>query len=186
MDRANCLLSSLPAGPAAQLRAAFRAAYVPQAAVIVEQGGPSEDEILLLAGLAAAHISDPDGRRICTGLFAAPCIVTPHIARTQDGISHVTIEMLAPGAVARLPASRLQDLMVADADIRAWGNAALHAELVARSAREWALAALPAKERLIWFRQAHPGAEGQFPHHLIAAYLGMTPVTLSRLRKAAG
>ncbi len=182
MQELQPLIASLPPNAAAILDQQLRRKAVSQGETLVDQGDPAKDEILLLCGTAAAHISDPDGRQVCTALYAGPQIVTPQIARAKDGRSLVTIEVLTAGTIARIDADVLQDQMVADPDIRAWGNAALHRELVARGARDWALAALPAKDRLAWFRQDYPRAEARFPHHLIAAFLGMTPVTLSRAR----
>ena len=75
--------------------------------------------------------------------------------------------------------------MLRDGNVRNWANGIMRAEIPRRAQREWALGALPAAERLVWFRKAHPNHEALFPHTFIASYLGMTPVTLSRLRKAA-
>lgn len=46
------------------------------------------------------------------------------------------------------------------------------------------MAALPAAERPALVREAMPGLEQSVAHRLIAGYLGVTPVTLSRLRRA--
>lgn len=184
MHRATPLLSGLPEDAAKMLRKAFRTENLRKGARVVEQGGPAQDELILLSGVLVAHISDPDGRRVCTGLFAAPQVIMPYICRAADGVSRMTMEMLCDGAIARLNADKLQAMMVADPAIRAWGNGVLQNDLLSRAAREWALAALPAKERLDWFRAQYPAAEETFPHHWVAAYLGMTPVTFSRARNA--
>lgn len=60
------------------------------------------------------------------------------------------------------------------------------AELVRRADGEWALAALPAIERLLRLRREQPGLEDAVAHHHIASYLGVTPVPLSRLRAQLG
>ncbi len=184
MTEAVPFMNDLPAQAAARLRDILHSSVVRRGDVLVDQGDPAPDELLLQSGFAVAQIIDQEGRHTCTGLYAGPQIITPQIARAMNGVSMVTIEMLSDGVVARINADALQALMVADADVRDWGNAALRADLIARVAREWTLAALPAIERLAWLRQTYPQAEAQFPHHLIAGFLGMTPVTFSRVRRA--
>ena len=39
-----------------------------------------------------------------------------------------------------------------------------------------------ARERYVWFLKAYPGVIDLIPHRYIASYLGMTPITLSRVR----
>ncbi|HWJ95323.1 MAG TPA: hypothetical protein VNT33_11400, partial [Telluria sp.] len=66
--------------------------------------------------------------------------------------------------------------------IQRWGDAVLRAELVRRADREWSLAALPARERLLELRRRRPDLEQLVPHRHIASYLGISAVSLSRLR----
>ena len=40
-----------------------------------------------------------------------------------------------------------------------------------------------ARDRYLWFLEAYPGVIDLIPHHYIASYLGMTQVTLSRVRR---
>ena len=65
-----------------------------------------------------------------------------------------------------------------------WGDAVMRSELTRRMRREIALATFTAKQRLEGFRTDYPELEDQISHSMIASYLGMTPVTLSRLRNS--
>lgn len=73
--------------------------------------------------------------------------------------------------------------MVVNLEIRAWGNEVLKHELALKVKREIQLASLNAKGRLLKFREQFPLLENLVPHPAIASYLGITNVSLSRLRK---
>ena len=139
-------------------------------------------EFILLKGCLASSICDQDGKEICLGLYVRPCVVTPNIARTRKGVSLVSIVAMTDCALARIDSEVLSNWMISAEPVRNWANAILREELSRKVDREWCLAALSGAERLFWFRQAYPGYEDIFPHRLIASYLGVTPVTLSRLR----
>ena len=78
----------------------------------------------------------------------------------------------------------LTELMLTSEPIREWANGILQQELASKADREWCLSALGGADRLAWFRKGFPHHEGLFSHYLIASFLGITPVTLSRLRGA--
>ena len=146
------------------------------------QGESDENEYFLLSGRARSVVTDAEGTEVNLNLYAAPTVITPNIARTSGGSSLVDIEVLEDAVVATLPAAQLMKLMVKSGSIREWGNNLMREELTRKVGREWCLAALGARQRLEWFRKVHPGYEELFAHFHIASYLGITPVTLSRVR----
>lgn len=167
---------------ATRLALSWTPKLVKKGACIVQQGEQETRELIILEGCAASRIYDPDGRAVCVGLFVGTCIVTPNIARSRNGKSLVSVEAVTDTLVAQMDSNRLTDLMIASEPVRDWANGVLREELGRKADREWCLAALGGAERLAWFRERYPGYEEVFIHSLIASFLGMTPVTLSRLR----
>lgn len=172
----------LDAQQVSRMAAGFQTRRVRRHELLAAQGQPSTWEIALLSGRAICLARDADGGETCLGLFRAPCILPPNIARNRDGLALADIEMMTDGTIARIDEDALVALMLEDAEIREWANAIMRAELNRKVRREWALAVLPAAQRLKWFRDDFEGFEDCFPHRHIASFLGVTPVTLSRVR----
>ena len=187
MDLLNFFTSSpnaLGKDSARQLAATWRVEYVEKGRRIATQGEPDLMEHIILDGRATSLITDPEGRAVCVGFHAGPCVVAPNIARTRNATSLVSIDVIADALVAQMDSRVLTELMLASEPIREWANGILQQELARKADREWCLAALGGADRLTWFREDFPHHEGQFGHYLIASFLGVTPVTLSRLRSA--
>ena len=159
-----------------ELSEAFTLYSVTSGASLSCQGEVDEMEYLLLSGRARSIVRDADGREVTLGLFDGPMILPPNMARTSKGLSLVDIEMLDDVIVAKLSTRKLMEKMVQSTEIRDWGNQVMQNELTAKVEREWCLAALPARERLDWFRMNYVGFETRFSHAFIASFLGMTPV----------
>ena len=149
---------------------------------MVRQEDPHVDEIIVLDGHLVSTISSPDGKEVCVGFYEGPSVVTPNIARTRAGQSLVSITATTEARIARMNSDTLTGLMISSEPIRNWANGALREALSQKADREWCLAALGGADRLTWFRETYPGFEDTFNHSLIASFLGVTPVTLSRLR----
>ncbi|UYV36173.1 Crp/Fnr family transcriptional regulator [Rhodobacteraceae bacterium D3-12] len=151
-------------------------------AQLTQQEHSQTDEFILLQGCLASSICDQDGKEVCVGFYVGPCVITPNIARTRNGLSLVSIVALTDTRLARIESDELSDRMIASEPVRNWANGILRDALSRKVDREWCLAALGGAERLAWFRKEFPGYEDIFPHTLIASFLGVTPVTMSRLR----
>jgi len=160
----------------------WRSKRLNKGARLAHQEHPESGEFILLDGCLASSICDQDGKEVCVGLYVGPCVVTPNIARTRGGVSLVSIQATKEASFCWIDTDRLTNLMIESEPIRNWANGVLRDALSEKAEREWCLAALGGADRLNWFREAFPSYEDIFTHSLIASFLGITPVTLSRLR----
>lgn len=183
-ERDRRLFGDLTAADARALAGAFVAKVLPKADFLTRQGEPDAMEYILLSGKVVSLIGDADGREVCVGFYVGPCVIAPNLARAADGRSLVNLRLESDGQVASVSTATLLKLMRGSSAIEEWANAVLRAELERKTSREWSLAALKAKERLEWFRSHYPDHETLFTHTQISSFLGMTPVTLSRLRNS--
>jgi CRP-like cAMP-binding protein len=150
--------------------------------LVITVGEREPHEYFVLSGILKTFVGDAEGREATLAFHVGPCTLMPSITRVADGCSRVNCIAMTPTRVASFPSDTLMQCMVASPSIQRWGDTVLQAELVRRADREWALAALSAAERLLLFRREHAGLEEAIAHHHIASYLGITPVTLSRVR----
>jgi CRP-like cAMP-binding protein len=150
--------------------------------LVISAGERGAREYFVLSGILKTFVGDAQGREATLAFHVGPCVLTPSIARVADQCSRVSCVAMTKARVAGFPSDTLVECMVASPGVQRWGDAVLRAELVRRADREWALAALPAAERLLQFRRDYPGLEDRIAHHHIASYLGITPVTMSRVR----
>jgi CRP-like cAMP-binding protein len=176
--------SALDKETAREFAAAWSVEYFEKGRRLATQGEPDPNEHIILDGRAASQISDPEGRAVCVGFHAGPCVMTPNLARTRNGTSLVSIDAITDVLVAQMDSRALIELMLVSDPIREWANGIMQQEQIRKADREWCLAALGGADRLAWFRKAYPHHEDLFGHYLIASFLGVTPVTLSRLRGA--
>lgn len=149
---------------------------------LLHAGEPGAREYFVLEGVLRTWVADAEGREVTLAFHAAPGVLMPAITRTAEGRSRVHCQALSTACVAGFEAATLVQCMVQDAGVQRWGDAVLRTELMRRVDREWALAALPAVERLQHFRAQFPGLEARIAQRHVASYLGITPVSLSRLR----
>ncbi|MDZ7939362.1 MAG: Crp/Fnr family transcriptional regulator [Rhodoferax sp.] len=150
--------------------------------LLLRVGQAAHHEYFLIAGVLRSWIGDAQGCEVTLDFSVGPGILTPAIARVFADHSRINCQALTHARLARFDASALVTLMRAVPNAQLWGDAVLRAELMRRVDREWELAALPAAQRLELFQQKFPALDGRVAQHYIASYLGITPVSLSRLK----
>lgn len=157
---------------------------LPAGARFVTAGRPDDFEYFILQGLVRVCAQSPDQRDVTLSFYPEGSILAPGLARNRKGVSSVSCETLEPTFLAAFPARKFALLMREDEEIRVFGNRVLEEELIAKTRKELALATLPAMERLLEMRRDFPGLENRAAQGHIASYLGITPISLSRLRGA--
>ncbi len=150
---------------------------------LMRAGDENECEYFLLEGMLRIYMVGRNGDETTLGFYVAPCTLTPSVVRTNKTISRVFCVALAMSRVAAFPYASLVALMQRDNGVQKRGDQVLRQELTRRADREWGLAVLSGRERLLEFRDMYPDLEDLIPNHMIASYLGLTPVSLSRLRR---
>ena len=151
--------------------------------LLIELGKRNQSEYFLLKGICRSYLLSPDGEEVTISFFNEGTVLSPYVTRTSDGISIINLQALTNVVIGEMDSLEFLELMVQNAETREFGNSVLRLELQKKVQKEVNIATLTAKERLEIFREDYPGFENLVPHLTISSYLGITNVSLSRLRK---
>jgi hypothetical protein len=110
--------NALDKDTAREFAAAWSVEYVEKGRRIARQGEPDLLEHIILDGRATSQITDTEGRAVCVGFHASPCVVAPNVARTRNETSLVSIDVIADALVAQMNTRALTELMLASEPIR--------------------------------------------------------------------
>ena len=151
--------------------------------VFIDRGKKNNKEYFVYEGVCRSFLLSPEGEEVTISYFLEGSVLSPNKTRTANQISHLNFQALTRLTVASLNADKFEQLMINHIDIREFGNMVLQNELLAKVEKEIGLASLNAKERLILFREKYHFLENLISHADIASYLGITNISLSRLRR---
>lgn len=149
---------------------------------ITAVGQNNNQEYFILEGICKSYLYTPEGDDVTISFFMSGSIISPWTTRHKDGKSILNIRALTDTVIATIRADEFEQLMVEDLEIRQFGNTVLRNELMGKVQKEIALASLKGKDRLQLLRDHFPNIENLVPHSDIASYLGITTISLSRLR----
>lgn len=149
---------------------------------ILFQAGEVQGKLMfLMSGIVRGFLLDVNGRDI------TDCFVfrsgMPVMASFELGErAPISVEALTDCELVCLPVSLVQELVERDV-----AYTLVYVRLLCAAVRaHWEMKAMlyqgSAKERYRWFLSTYPGLIDQVKHKHIASFLGMSPVTLSRLR----
>lgn len=149
------------------------------------RAGERQMELALLAyGTVRGYYFDGDGQEITDCIVAEPGM--PVLAGSDlEEPARLCVEAVTETELVAVPAGALCRLILQHPELlracrrvmaRAWSA---HWESRTVAAR-WS-----AVRRYEWFLRRYPGLSGQVSQKHIASFLGMTPVTLSRVRRKA-
>ena len=151
--------------------------------VFLRKGKRNNSEYFVLKGVCRSFLFNPEGEEITISFFTENSIISPYTTRTANGLSTLNFQALTTVTLGAMDADRFENLMVENLEIREFGNRVLRNELKNKVEKEIGMASQTAKERLLKLREHYPLLENTIPHSIISSYLGITAISLSRLRK---
>jgi CRP-like cAMP-binding protein len=149
----------------------------------LEAGSKTVNEAFLLEGILRGFYLSYEGTEINVSFFQDGSVLPPHHIRTKNHMSLLNLEALSDAVMAEFDADVFTSLRYKHPCLMKYGNAVVEQELDYKTGREIFLLTKNAEEKYMTFREIYPGLENQIPQYHIASYLGITPVSLSRIRK---
>lgn len=165
---------------AARMAAAAHTEVLPRGTLAVTMGQPLSRLLILEEGVLRGYVMDEDGHDFTDCFVCHPGDVIAGCA-ALDQPSPVNVETLTDCRVLVLPIELLRELLRTSALLQVYTT-----QLSNALTRHWEIKMMlyrPAMERYCWFLRNYPGLEEVVSGKHLASFLGITPVTLSRLRR---
>lgn len=139
-------------------------------------------EYFQYAGISHRFNTNSEQQQVSTGIFQNETVITPHFARTANGQSIFSVQALTDCTFLKVPARIFREIMDTNSEVKIFGRSVVERELKQALHFEVLHRSHTAKDLLLYVRELYPGLENMIPHTIIASFLGITPVSLSRLR----
>jgi CRP-like cAMP-binding protein len=182
----NLLLQNMTAEQWRELEPLLAAGDFAKGDYLVRQGDEQMEQIFILDGMLKRVVSNPEGREMILRFAAENEMDTSYAAwrlRTPVPYSIVAVTKVQ---IAALPMPLWAEFLDRHPDIKArfeYEVMKLMSEVMAHTIT---LHLLDAPGRLARFHRKHPELAGRIPKKELAAYLNLTPETLSRLKRKFG
>ena len=181
--RENQLLQGMSPAQWAELEPLLAVADYRKGDPLVRQGDEEMEQFFILDGMLKRVVSNPEGREMILRFAAETEMDTSYAAwrlRTPVPYSIVAVTKVR---TAELPLAAWAEFIEKHADIKLrfeYEVMKLMSEVMAHTIT---LHLLDAPGRMLRFERKHPELVGRIPKKELAAYLNLTPETLSRLKQ---
>ena len=180
----QCLvLKDMPPRVWADIEPLLEIADFSKADLLVHQGHSAMEQIFILDGILKRVVSDPKGKEMILRFAAETDMDTSYAAWRLGTPMPYSIVAVTKVRVAKLSMQHWVDFLDRYVDIKArfeYEVMSLMSEVMAHTIT---LHLLDAPGRLSRFKRKHPELLERIPKKELAAYLNLTPETLSRLRQ---
>lgn len=155
--------------------------YLEKGELFIHQGDKQEDFLFLVSGVFRGFYLDINGKEItdCFGVKPGTPAMSASISNT---VSPISIEAATECVLVRVPGWKLLPLMESNALLLKIYNEILQAAIQIHWELKLVVSQRTALERYQWFLKKYPGLIDRISNKHIATYLGMSPVTFSRIR----
>ena len=150
---------------------------------LVGTGEPQTHVSFALSGVLRSFLENPDGTDSTDCFIARPGMAAMPCADLAEP-SPTTIEALTDCELACIRLEPLEALIQTSLPLALIYNGLLKQAWRDHWNVKTATRQASARDRYLWFLREYPGLIDQVPHRYVASFLGITPVTLSRVRSS--
>ncbi len=158
--------------------------HVEQGAYLVKAGELVNDVFFCNQGLFRLYYTLADGKEFTKSFSLSSEFITSYGAMISGERSYFAVQALENSVVIQIPYSLLQELTDRSHAWERLMRRCVEQLYRKKEERERELLYLSATERLLAFRTKYPGLEARIPQYHIASYLGISPVSLSRISRS--
>jgi CRP-like cAMP-binding protein len=175
-------LINLPEGEAIKATNLFKIYTLEQDDFFVRAGDVPKTIGFVISGILRLYYVDRDGNEYTKSFCAENSFVAAYSALLLEQPSRLFIQALEDTKLLIADYSAYRVLSENHACWQALNCKIAEFLFIKKEKRESALLLDDAKTRYLSFQEEYPGWETRIRQHHIASYLGITPVTLSRIR----
>ena len=175
-------LIQIPESEATQAASLFQTHILKQGEFFIRAGDVPHTIGFVISGILRLYYIDPDGNEFTKSFCAENSFVAAYSALLMRQPSRLFIQALEDAKVSIADYSAYRSLSESQAGLQQLNCKIAEFLFIKKEWRESALLLDDAKTRYLSFLEEHPGLEVRLKQHHIASYLGITPVTLSRIR----
>lgn len=162
---------------------AFRPRDCRAGEVLMRQGERWADAFFIERGLLRVHTVELDGKDYSKSFWSEGTMVLPLTPRMQEQPSAFMLSALEAGRVWQAPWAQFRDALDSQALWQPLCSVMLARLLDQKQQREHTLLALSGRERYLRLCQQEPEVAERVSLVHLASYLGLTDVSLSRIRR---
>lgn len=149
---------------------------------VLNKGAKANTEIFLSEGIIRAFLIDKQGNEKNTAFYEGGEFISTSALRSKNGYSIYTYEALTNCVIYIIDSGKFNELLRTHTPLMDAAKLVKEKEIERLNKRDECLMQVSAIEKYQKFIEHYPKIENFIPHYHIASYLGMTPVTLSRLK----
>ena len=184
--RQNQLLQGMTPAQWAELEPLLAVADYRKGEPLVRQGDEEMEQFFILDGMLKRVVSNPQGHEMILRFAAETEMDTSYAAWRMRTPVPYSIVAVTKVRTAELPMPQWVDFLESHADIKQRFEHEVMKLMSEVMAHTITLHLLDAPGRLARFQRKHPALAGRIPTKELAAYLNLTPETLSRLKQKIG